>query len=446
MSMKNISRRATRRTPLTAAAAYTPAQRRAVLLFAIVGALIESMELNLLSFPLKDLAATFKVTSQDIVAVITIQSLASIAGGFLFGWLGDRWGRRPTYLTFTAIYGVLAIVGGLMTSFDLFVVTRIIAGVAMGGAFGVIFAMFSESWKSTKRGFMGSVLQGMFIGGTLLTQLILYITLSSLGSGRGWRVGFIVIGVICLTISSAAARWLPESKVWQAAVELRRERKAKGAESIVETPSDGALHGSQLVRGSIFLTLATTGIFAASYSYITFAPTFLRESAGLSLGPSTVVLTLGTLLGIVSYIIFGTLSDRIGRRLSTLYSCILGVLGFGLFAIFGDAQVAATTSTSAIFSVTTVALMGCAIGYAGFGVLGTWISEFYPTRHRALGSGATYYVARGIGAGLFPLFALMLAGGNLHFALALGGLGAAVGLIACIFVPDTAGRVISADA
>ena len=76
-----------------------------------------------------------------------------------------------------------------------------------------------------------------------------------------------------------------------------------------------------------------------------------------------------------------------------------------------------------------VALMGPAIGYAGFGVLGTWISEFYPTRFRAFGSGVTYYVARGVGSGLFPLAALWIAGGDLRLALALGGIGAVVGLI-----------------
>ena len=89
--------------------------------------------------------------------------------------------------------------------------------------------------------------------------------------------------------------------------------------------------------------------------------------------------------------------------------------------------------------------MGTAIGYAGFGVLGTWISEFYPTRCRALGSNATYYVARGLGSGLYPLFALTLAGGDLRIALALGGIGAALGLVGCLFVPDTAGRTITAE-
>lgn len=415
---------------LTAATAYTPRERRFVLIFAVVGALIESMELNLLRFPMSDLAASFGVTNQQVVAAITAQSLASIVGGFLFGWIADRFGRKPSYILFTAAYSIAAIVGSTLTDFDAFVVTRVIAGVAMGGAFGVLFAMFAESWKSQKRGFMGSVLQSMFIAGTLLTQVILYTTLSTLGSDTGWRAGFMAIGVGCLAVAIAAWFWLPESRLWEAS----RRLHDSGAPAPVSHPTDD-LRGKRLAWGAVFLTICTTGVFAASYSYITFAPTFLRQTLGVSLGVSTIVLTLGTLLGIGSYLVFGTLSDRVGRRRATVYACLVGVLGFGAFALLADISV----------TMGIVALMGTAIGYAGFGVLGTWISEFYPTRFRALGSNATYYVARGLGSGLYPLFALTLAGGNLRIALALGGIGAALGLIGCLFVPDTANRTITAE-
>jgi MFS family permease len=419
---------------LTAAIAYTPIERRLVLLFAIVGALIESMELNLLSFPLNDIAASFHVNTAAIVATITAQSLASIVGGFLFGYIADHWGRRPTYVAFTALYAIFAIIGAGVTNFDVFVITRVVAGLAMGGAFGVIFAMFSESWKSPKRGLMGSVLQGMFIGGTLITQLVLFITLSQFGSNDGWRTGFVVIGILCLLIAIAALIWLPESKLWRAARDAKR--KFSVSSHVDESAPESGLTGRKLAWGAIFLTICTTGVFAASYSYITFAPTFLRQTVGLDLGASTIVLTIGTLLGIGSYMVFGALSDRTGRRRATLYAGILGILGFAAFALFGG-------SSSAIIAI--VALMGTAIGYAGFGVLGTWISEFYPTRSRAFGSGATYYVARGIGSGLYPLVALSLAGGNIQLALAFGGFGAVLGLIGCIFVPDTANRVITAE-
>ncbi|OZD85810.1 MFS transporter [Rhodococcus sp. 05-339-2] len=426
---------------LNAENAYTPKERKIVLGFAITGALIESMELNLLSYPLRDLADSFAVSTQAVVGVITAQSIASIAGGFLFGWTADRWGRRPTYVAFTAIYGVLAIVGAFLDSFELFTLTRVLAGVAMGGAFGVIFAMFTETWKTRNRGLMGSVLQGMFICGTLITQAILFGTITTLGSESGWRTGFVIIGAMSVAVGLFAFRMLPESKVWRAAKDAPPLVAVEPTEAQQLT---SAADKRRTIVGGLFLTLAATGIFAASYCYITFGPTYLREYAGLSLGWATIVLSIGTVLGIASYITFGALSDRIGRRGSTFWSCAVGVVGFGLFLSIGsDTEMPA--GTGSVWTAATAALAGCAIGYAGFGVIGTWISEFYPTRYRALGSGATYYVARGIGSGLFPLFAIMLADGNIHRAMGFGVIGAVVGMLGCLLVPETRGKVITTD-
>ncbi|MGN7135027.1 MFS transporter [Rhodococcoides corynebacterioides] len=426
--------------------AYTPRERKVVLAFAIIGALIESMELNLLSYPLRDLADSFEVSTQAVVTVITLQSIASIAGGFIFGWTADRWGRRPTYVAFTSIYGTLAVLGAFLTSFELFTVTRVVAGIAMGGAFGVIFAMFTETWKTKNRGLMGSVLQGMFICGTLITQAILFATITSFGSDAGWRTGFVVIGAMSVGIGVVALRSLPESKVWRAARDAAAAAPAKDTALQTDPSAPGSSASPderrRVLLGGVFLTLATTGIFAASYCYITFGPTYLREYAGLSLGWATIVLSIGTLLGIASYITFGALSDRIGRRGSTFFSCAVGVVGFGLFLAIGSDTETAQGSGSA-WSTATAALAGAAIGYAGFGVVGTWISEFYPTRYRALGSGATYYVARGVGSGLFPLVALMAADGNIHRAMGFGVIGAVVGMVGCLVVPETRDKVIT---
>lgn len=285
---------------------------------------------------------------------------------------------------------------------------------------------------------MGSVLQGMFICGTLITQAILFSTITTLGSDSGWRTGFVVIGAMSVAVGLVAFKMLPESKVWRAA----RDGTSQPTVDDAAHEPVSAQERKRTIVGGIFLTIATTGIFAASYCYITFGPTYLREYAGLSLGWATVVLTVGTVLGIASYITFGAVSDAIGRRGSTFWSCAVGVVGFGLFLWIGsDTETAA--GSGSIVSAATIALAGTAIGYAGFGVIGTWISEFYPTRYRAFGSGATYYVARGIGSGLFPLFALMLADGNIHKAMGFGVAGALVGMLGCLLVPETRGKVIT---
>jgi len=72
------------------------------------------------------------------------------------------------------------------------------------------------------------------------------------------------------------------------------------------------------------------------------------------------------------------------------------------------------------------------------------MSEFFPTRVRSTGSNTAYYTGRGFGAGLYPLVALGLAGGNVAYALGLGVIGAVVAMVIAIFAPDRTGREIRA--
>jgi SHS family lactate transporter-like MFS transporter len=85
----------------------------------------------------------------------------------------------------------------------------------------------------------------------------------------------------------------------------------------------------------------------------------------------------------------------------------------------------------------------CAGAASGFGVLGVWLSEFLPTRLRSTGSNFAYYGGRGLGAGVYPLFALDIAG-SVAMALALGVAGPVLGGVAALAAPDNSGRKISA--
>jgi SHS family lactate transporter-like MFS transporter len=89
------------------------------------------------------------------------------------------------------------------------------------------------------------------------------------------------------------------------------------------------------------------------------------------------------------------------------------------------------------------ALMMCAGAAGGFGILGVWMAEFFPTRIRSTGSNLSYYAGRGLGAGLFPLAALALAG-TVPLALAFGIIGPVLGAVFAVAAPDSTGRRIQA--
>ena len=144
---------------------------------------------------------------------------------------------------------------------------------------------------------------------------------------------------------------------------------------------------------------------------------------------------------IIAYTLTGVVSDALRRKYAFALASAVGTVGFVWFLWLlttGSAHVGADFWAWPTFW----ALMLCAGAAGGFGVLGVWMSEFFPTRVRSTGSSASYYVGRGLGAGIFPLFALSLAG-TVPFALALGIIGPVAGLVFSVIAPDRNGRAIA---
>jgi MFS family permease len=415
---------------------------RLTLLFAFLATVFDGVELNLLSYPLVYISGTFGVSTQAVVGAITAQGLASLVGGFLFGWMGDVLGRRKAFALCVFVYGIGALLAGVVTSYPLFLVTRIVSGVGIGGEFGLAFAMFAEVWKTERRGVMGGAIQSMFIVGEILTQAVLFVTLSTLGDDAGWRVGFVILGALSIAVSVAGLIWLPESPKW-----LEYQRRAKEGSLPPElqrtkVPFTDMFRGG-LARGAIAFIVMATGIFIYSYSLGTFSSTFLLKTAQVPLGGTTLILFLGLLITIASYMLFAWLSDIVGRRLSFILSNVVGFVGLGWYlylVITGATYMGPDYWSTAMFW----ALIVAQAGYGGFAIMGVWMAEFFPTRIRSTGSNTAYYIGRGLGAGAYPLVALSLAGGNVAFALGLGIVGVVVALLISFITPDQTGRVIRA--
>jgi MFS family permease len=414
---------------------------RFVLIFAFLGSLFDGAEINLVGYPLTYLSASLHVSTVAVVSVATFQGFASIAGGFLFGWLGDTLGRRRTYAVSVLAFGLAAVLGGLSPNFGTFLVTRLLAGLGMGGLFGLSFSMFTECWKTTRRGTMGGLIQSMYFLGEIITVGVLYACLTWFGKDLGWRTGYVVIGAASIVIGVAAIKLLPESRHWleyqqrlcegTVPPELRRTRVP-----IVD------VFRSKVVYGSVIFMVLSTAMFLTTNSVGVYLSTYLLKSQHLPLGTSSGIVLIGYVFTIAAYSATGALSDVVRRKFAFLAACVFGVAGFAWFG----AQVLSGSDhvTGSFWSDSTFwALMWSAAACGGFGVLGVWMSEYYPTRIRSTGSNSSYYVGRGLGAGVYPLFALALAGG-VPLALALGILGPLAGIVFSTIAPDRTGRAIVA--
>jgi MFS family permease len=420
---------------------YTKKEVYLIVIFAFLGALFDGVELNLLSYPLVYISQTLDVTTKDIIQILTFQGLASLVGGFLFGWLGDFIGRRWSYAICVMIYGLGAFLAGFTDSYESLLWTRIFAGIGIGGMFGLVFTMFTECWKIQKRGLMGGLIQSMFIVGQIITIGITYYCLAVFGEQQGWRTSFSILGFISIVIAIASLFLLPESKPWQ---EYRQKLKegTLPVELRTSTVPFIDIFKNKLAAGSVLFMIISTGVFVISYSVISFQATFLLTEAKVPLNQTSVILLLGLVCTGIAYVVTGYVSDILNRKKAFFLGAILGFIGFSWFmilALSGNITIGENFWTAPIFW----ALMLCNAGYCSFAVLGIWMSEFYPTRIRSTGSNVCYYVGRGLGAGLYPLFALQIAG-SVTMALAFGVFGAMACLVFTLFTPDRTGREIKA--
>ncbi|BAS12012.1 major facilitator protein [Arthrobacter sp. Hiyo8] len=241
-------------------------------------------------------------------------------------------------------------------------------------------------------------------------------------------------------IGAASLKLLPESKQWLAYQEHRRYgtlppelRRSKVPVIDIFRP--------RFAYGTVLFMILSTAMFLTTNSVGAYLSTYLLKTQQLPLDTVSLIVLLGYVSTIITYSTTGFISDRIRRKYAFTAACVFGTAGFVWFLSLltsGHAHITGAFWTAPAFW----ALMMCAGGAGGFGVLGVWMSEFFPTRIRSTGSSASYYVGRGLGAGVFPLFALTLAG-TVPFALALGIIGPVAGVIFSVLTPDRTGRTIA---
>ena len=248
----------------------------------------------------------------------------------MFGWLGDLLGRRRTYTISVLIFGLSAVAGGLAPTYLAFLLTRIGAGVGMGALFGLSFSMFAECWKTRKRNLMGGSIQAMYFTAEIVTEGVIYFSITMFGHGTGWRAGYVVIGAVTVLIAILAGFFLPESRQWltyQAALrsgelppELRRNKVP-----MVD------LFRRRYAFGTVLFVVVATSMFLTTNSKIAYLSTFLIKVERVPLGTASVIVFLCLLCTAITYPLGGALSDVIRRKWAFFCCCAVGVLGFGWF-------------------------------------------------------------------------------------------------------------------
>jgi MFS family permease len=410
--------------------AYSRRERGLIIGAAVSGWGMEYFDLVILSLLAGEVAKSFGVSTAAVGAVFTAQLAATAVGGVVFGWLADRWGRRRV-LTWTIFLFALGTgLGALAPSFGFFVLTRLVAGIGIGGEWAIGFALLNEAWTPRRRGLAGGAVQaaiwpayaiGIFVAGAV----------------PNWRWAF-AIGVLPALVAVGIRFACPESKQWlelqRARAEERGGRPHRAApRSIPHTPLF-----SRQVLGTVALGIVV--VFGAQYSYYVYSswmPTFLKSDLHLGAGSTQTVLYTSAGISLVAYVAAGALSDIWGRRRALLAFASVQLLAFIAFAVL----VAGGSAAGPVVWMYYVISFG--LGY--FAVFGAWFGELFPTPIRTTGSSFCYSVGRGVASFGPGLVGLLASRYGLGGGISTGLFAVALMMFVALFLADRSGRTITAS-
>jgi MFS family permease len=339
--------------------------------------------LMILSFLLKPIQVDLGLTEGELAWLTGVGVGMSGVGGFLFGWMSDRMGRRASLAVSIAAFSIGNIACALAPDAAWLILGRALVGLGVGGTWGGGQAMLGETFPPALRGRYGAVAQsGAPVGLGLAT-----IIGSFLAPEIGWRNVFFLSVTPALIL--LAWRVLPESDVW---LEHRR-RLATGELDAHELERARRPVLVQLLSGDLVglfarAFLLTAFNMSAYWFAVVWLPRYLQEQRGLSIvgtGWWTLTFVAGSLTG---YLSFGRVSDAIGRRPAFALYCGISTVGLAMVTVFWN-------TFAADPAVGLACMFVAGVGTGTWSCYGPYFSELFPTRVRGTAMSVIMNVTRG---------------------------------------------------
>jgi MFS family permease len=386
---------------------------------------LDAMDVQLYSFVIPTLIAVWGITRTQAGELGTAALLVSAVGGWLAGWLADRYGRVRTLQVAILWFAIFTFLSGLAQNFEQLFAARALMGLGFGGEWAAGAVLLGEVIRPGHRGKALGMMQAGWAVGWGTAALLYALFFSVLPAETAWRVLFLV-GIAPALLVFFVRRYVAEPAVY---LETRSKLAAQG-----ERPSPLEIFRPPLLRVTVLGGLMGTGAQGGYYAVTTWLPTFLRTERHLSVLDSAGYLSVSIAGAFCGYLSGGYLADRIGRRLTFL-----------VFAI--GAGVIAVTYTMVPFGDSAMLVLGFPLGFFASGVfsaMGPFFTEHFPTRVRGVGQGFAYNLGRATGA-LFPaLVGVLSAQMPLGEAIGLfAGLAYATMAIAAFLLPETRGKLLT---
>jgi len=371
----------------------------------VIGYAMDGFDMLILGFLLAAISADLALTSTQAGSLVTWTLMGAVMGGFIFGTMSDHFGRIRvltwTILIFAGFTGLCAVVQGY---WDL-AVYRMLAGLGLGGEFGIGMTLAAEAWPASKRARVSSYVALGWQMGVLLAAFVTPMLLPVIG----WR-GMFMVGLLPAFVAFIVRRTLDEPEIF---VKKHAAAKENSFRLLVK---DG-----RTVRTTCGIVILNSVLCFGYYGIMTWMPSYLAMSLGFSLTKSalwTASIVVGMALGVW---VFGHLADRIGRK--------------PIFIVFQVGSVIMVYLYAQVTDPHRLLWMGAIMGMfvnGPIGGLGALMSEAYPTAARATAQKVLFNIGRAVG-GLGPLVVGALA--------AVYSFNTAIALLAAIYVLDIVATV-----
>lgn len=418
----------------------TRKERWKVMWASIIGYAMDGLDVLILSFAMAAIVSEFGLTLGEGGLIATYTLIGTVLGGYLFGIFADYYGRVHTFSLTIIIFSIFTGAYAFADNVTHLNILRFLAGLGLGGEYGIGMTLVSETWPAAKRARATAGVAMGWQAGAVLAAILAAVVLPD----YGWR-GLFLVGVVPALLAAWARHGIKEPPMWVKRKEMKKAlaaRKANGEaltaeeeEQLAEAKKFPLAHlfaGPSKTVTTLSLTVMTSVQNFGYYGIMVWLPMILLKEHGLttkSMSGWMIVTVIGMIAGIY---VFGYLCDRLGRKVPYLIFYVCAAAMVYIYVNLG----------------TPIALLfgGAFLGFFCNGMMagyGTLLSENYTTDARSTAQNFIFNTGRAVG-GFAPAIIGALAQSH--------GFSAAFALLSCVyiaaavnvllFIKDTRGTVI----
>ncbi|WP_444216626.1 MFS transporter [Dialister hominis] len=418
----------------------TRKERWKIMWASIIGYAMDGLDVLILSFAMAAIVSEFGLTLGEGGMIATYTLIGTVLGGYIFGIFADWWGRVHTFSLTIIIFSIFTGACAFADNAVHLDILRFLAGLGLGGEYGIGMTLVSETWPGAKRARATAGVAMGWQAGAVLAAILAAVVLPD----YGWR-GLFLVGVLPALLAAWARHGIKEPPMWVKRKEMKKALQARkdAGEKLTAEEEEQLTEAKKFPLAHLFadkkttittiaLTIMTSVQNFGYYGIMVWLPMILLKEHGLttkSMSGWMIVTVIGMIAGIF---VFGWLCDRLGRKKPYLlfYVCAAAMvyiyvnLGKPIALLFGGAFLGFFCN-------------GMMAGY------GTLLSENYTTDARSTAQNFIFNTGRAVG-GFAPVIIGTIAqtnGFNTAFVL-LSAVYLAAAVNVLFFVKDTKGTVI----